>query len=1080
MKFTFADIIYSSLFHYRKQAFYQLIIVAILASVITGSLLTGYSVRESLRRSISTKLGKSDVIIISGLRYFNPSLAERYSRTSGLKSTSVTVGDGVCQNFSTGEKVLKAKFIGIGSDFFEFNGIGKQVIEEGTAAVNSSLAARLGLKKGDDIIITFSPVSDIPASSPFAASKGNTSHLVLKVSAIIPADSYGNFSLEVTQATPLNVFMNINDLFNDGEKVKANSVLLSNPEPLSDDKIAEHLRNSLVPDDIGLSARYIERSSESEVISSRVFLDKDIVDQISEAVPGAHPVITYLVNSISLKGRFTPYSFVAAISRNSFEEICSGNSIILNRWLADDIGASENDTVLLTWYNPGRISELEEKSEKFVVRSISEMSSIMSDSLLMPEFPGISGKESCSDWDAGVDIKMDRIRKEDEDYWNRFKGTPKAFISYQKGKEIWGSNFGPATAIRFDAPLTPEKILSGLDGTIDPLMSGFTIRNIREEMIKAAEESVDFSTLFLSLGFFIIAASVVLLVLAVKSWFDSRKKQLYSLFALGFRNSQIRQILVIETGIVALAGSIAGILSGLLLNFIMVSALNSVWRGAVQTDTITAFPGLMPVILGFSTTLFISLTVLFLFINRFLKRLTEPVTERSKTASPKLNLFLLFLSGFSAVIALTLFITGQSISTGLSFASGGLFFVFLILLWRQILFNAGISSRKFLSSSYYRYHPGRFIMPVLLIAAGLFAVVITGINRMHADEGSTDNKGGTGGYDLWAETTVPVNEELNSINGMKALGLEEFSGKFSVVQGKRTSGDDASCLNLNHVSSPPIIGINPTGFINNGSFSFASLLPGADREKPWEIITRREDCNVIFGFADQTVLDWGLKKKTGDTLVFRSESGGLLKLVIAGGLKASVFQGYIITDSKWISEFYPSVSGSSVFLIKCEDHIANSFNDAIRTRLEPYGVEILPAAERLKGFYEVTNTYLAVFTILGGFGIILGVAGLGFVLRFNYNLRKKEFALMLATGYTESAIRRIIYGEQIFTLFAGIATGLVSGIISTLPSITGGGGVEWISIAVIIAAMAVTGSISLSVAVRSLRDLSLTSALRRE
>jgi putative ABC transport system permease protein len=1081
MRFSLSHIVFGSLYHYRKQVFYQFLIIVILASVITGSLLTGYSVRESLRQSISVKLGKSDALISSGQRYFTPLLASRFSKASGLRCTAIAATEGICQNFLTGNKVLKAKITGIGSDFFEFQGYGKRIIEEGSAGINSVLAERLGLKKGDEIIITVSPLSDIPASSPFAPSKNNSGKLVLKISAIIPADSCGNFSLEVTQATPLNVFVNLNDIFRDGgEKIKSNYILINNPDFTNTGKIAENLKNSLRPDDIGLSVRHIEKSNESEIISSRVFIDKDISEQIANLLPEAHPVITYLVNSISLKGRSTPYSFVSAIDEKTLSGKVGYNSVILNRWLADDLDASLNDTVILTWFNPGRVSELEEKSEKFIVSGITEMLWSGSDSLLMPEFPGISGKESCSEWDAGVDIKMDRIRKKDEDYWNSYKGTPKAFISYEKGKDIWGSNFGPATSVRFAAPVKPDDIISGLTGKIDPLRSGFIIRNIREEMIKAADESVDFSTLFLSLGFFIIAASVVLLVLAVKSWFDSRKDQIYSLFALGFMNRQIRYILIYETGIVALLGSVAGVGFGLLVNYTMVSALNSVWRGAVQTDTISSFPGMMPVIMGFTITFFITLTVLYLMINKFLLRLTLSEPEKSISASSKVNMIFLILLGLSTIITMIVFMVGDKSSSALSLSSGGMLFVFLILLWRQILFSKGITAKNFISLSYYRFHQGRLLIPIILIAAGLYAVVITGINRMQANESSLLSKGGTGGYNLWVETTVPVKEDLNTTKGIKEYGLEKFEGKFSTVQGSRSSGDDASCLNLNHVSSPPLLGIDPAGFISNRSFSFASLLATADGKNPWEIITRKGDGNVIYGFADQTVLEWGLKKKTGDTLLFRSESGGLLKLVIAGGLKPSVFQGNIITDVRWISEYFPSVSGSSVFLIKCEEGIRNDISDIIRTSFEPFGVSLKPAEKKLEEFYEVTNTYLTVFTILGGFGIILGVAGLGFVLRFNYNLRRKEFALMLATGFTESGLRKIIALEQIFILIAGITTGLISGIISTLPSISAGAGIQWLSLVIIISATAVTGLISLTVSVRSLRNLSLTETLRRE
>ena len=103
----------------------------------------------------------------------------------------------------------------------------------------------------------------------------------------------------------------------------------------------------------------------------------------------------------------------------------------------------------VTWFSPDPLNRLKEERMDFIVSQVVKMDGIWSDSLLMPEFPGIAGSESCTDWDAGVSINMDLIRKKDEDYWNKYGGTPKAFINYEKGKELWGSNFGPATSIRF-------------------------------------------------------------------------------------------------------------------------------------------------------------------------------------------------------------------------------------------------------------------------------------------------------------------------------------------------------------------------------------------------------------------------------------------------------------------------------------------------------------------------------------------------------------------------------------------------------------------------------------------------------
>ncbi len=83
----------------------------------------------------------------------------------------------------------------------------------------------------------------------------------------------------------------------------------------------------------------------------------------------------------------------------------------------------------------------------------------------MPDFPGITAKESCSDWDAGIPIDMSLIRPKDEDYWYRYKGTPKAFINYEMGKELWGNNFGPATAIRFTPGIGVGSIEKRLNGS---------------------------------------------------------------------------------------------------------------------------------------------------------------------------------------------------------------------------------------------------------------------------------------------------------------------------------------------------------------------------------------------------------------------------------------------------------------------------------------------------------------------------------------------------------------------------------------------------------------------------------------
>ena len=79
------------------------------------------------------------------------------------------------------------------------------------------------------------------------------------------------------------------------------------------------------------------------------------------------------------------------------------------------------------------------------------------------------------------------------------------------------------------------RFLRSSQGNLDPAKNGFSITDLYNESLKAASESVDFSTLFLSLGFFLILASVVLLSFAVTTYLESKHNQIRTYFALGFR-----------------------------------------------------------------------------------------------------------------------------------------------------------------------------------------------------------------------------------------------------------------------------------------------------------------------------------------------------------------------------------------------------------------------------------------------------------------------------------------------------------------------------------------------------------------
>ena len=1084
MNLTFFKLIGRSLLYYRKDAAYQIIIVALLSAIITGSLFTGYSVRSSLKRTAMEKLGKTDIVISSGVRYFDASLAEKITGITGREAVPVLETDGYCQNFTAGTTALNIKILGITRDFFSFNSVDSVFLEPGTIAVNSRLAQHLGIKTGDEIILRFREVDPLPANAPFAPSKNDQGSKVLKVSRILAPHQSGNFSLGITQIIPMNVYINIQDMNAENNTIfKANRMLVKD---YSETAVSDALSRILSPSDIGLSVRKSEKTGEPELISDRIFIDSLIVSDIIRKIPSGSPLITYLANSFSVNDKSTPYSFVTALPESLYP-VPDDDSVIINRWLAEDLNAKTGDKLTMRWYDAGTGRLLEEKSKDFYINRIVDLAGIYSDASLMPDFPGISGSTTCSGWDAGVPILLDQIRDKDEEYWNRYRGTPKAFISYETGRKLWGNNFGTATAIRFPVSVQLPEIINSLTGALIPARTGFMISDVRKSAEKAADESTDFSTLFLGLSFFIIISCIVLFSMAVTVLFESRKKQITVFYNLGFRNKFIKKLLFREVTTLSVIGAVPGVFLGYLVNLLIIKALNSVWTGAVQTDTLSAGFNILPLIYGFLISLLISSVLIYIKTRAFLKSLARPETGELITHSSKNNLIFLIIS---VVAALSLFISAQlseDYVTPLFFVIGSLLLIAMVLLLRYYYIrktrsgNTAASLIKNFSRKFYFFHPAHAVTPAIFIAAGIFAIIITGANRQVISNKMLLPSGGTGGYLLWAESAVPVKEDLNLPSDRLEFGLDEKDLEDLVfIQSARLSGDDASCLNLNHVSSPPIIAVDPSAFITKGSFSFATKIRNPKEINPWALLDVSPGPDIIYGIADQTVLQWGLRIKTGDTLIYRAENGQPLNIVICAGLKSSVFQGYLLVSSKYFTQFFPSVSGNSVFLVDGKPELSEYYRNTLNERLSGYGFSAQGAGEKLSSFFRVTNTYINVFAVLGAMGMILGAAGLGFVLMRNYNLRRREFALMASTGFTQSRIRNLILKDQAVILFWGVLTGTISGLTATLPSLKSGNEMPWNVILIMIISVMAIGLFSLRLSIRSIKSSSLINQLRKE
>jgi len=177
-----------------------------------------------------------------------------------------------------------------------------------------------------------------------------------------------------------------------------------------------------------------------------------------------------------------------------------------------------------------------------------------------------------------------------------------------------------------------------------------------------------------------------------------------------------------------------------------------------------------------------------------------------------------------------------------------------------------------------------------------------------------------------------------------------------------------------------------------------------------------------------------MQKKIGDTLLYTDESGKQLKIKLMGGLGNSVFQGNILISAELFRQYFPSVGGSKTMLVSGDFIHQTEISQRLEYLFQDYGLVVTPASEKLAQFNSVENTYLTVFMMLGGLGIIIGTIGLGIVLLRNLTERKREIALYQAIGFKRNYIFKLIFTENLFILFAGIGIGTLSAFAGILPS----------------------------------------------
>jgi putative ABC transport system permease protein len=808
--------------------------------------------------------------------------------------------------------------------------------------------------------------------------------------------------------------------------------------------------------------------------SNQVFIEPLVVGAAQKAAIHlgwqAAPTLAYMVDTLSDGENQAAYLIVAALDPQLPEPLgpiqpwnappLKEGEILLAQWSGCPVHPAPGQLLTLSYDVPDSTGKLERHSQKMQFAGWVALQGAADDPDLTPRFEGITDRLSIRDWADNLPFAIDkrRLKLADNEFWDRYRATPKAYVTLATGQRLWGSRFGDVTSIRLapnPADSSPAKFEQQLLVNLNPAEGGFVFDNIWEQAVAAGEGSSDFGMLFLGFSCFLIIAALMLVGLMFRLSLDQRAREMGLLLAIGWRQATVRLLALAEGTILATAGAAIGVVAAVWYAGLLLDYLSVLWPGGLDRSFLQLHATFQSLAIGFVASLAISVLTIW-WTTRMLAKvpprsLLAGETVTLPTGGPKrplLSMCTCLVAAFAAVLCVVVgaIVHDHEAQAGSFFASG--MFVLTALLsalwwWMRRAGHGG--SMPNLGRLGFRNagrHPLRSLLAVGLLSAATFVVVA--VQVFHRDAGGEflAQYGGSGGYAWVGESTVPVFQDLNTPAGRAALGLPaDLDARF--VDLRLQAGDDASCLNLYQPRQPRILGM-PKVLIDRGGFHFAEREPKAangDDDNPWQLLREDRADGAIPAIGEANTVKWMLHSGLGQEITIRDGRGQQVRLRIVALLQDSVFQGELLIAEGNFLKLFPRQEGFQFFLI---DAAAGTAGQRVRRTLETaladYGFSVTPAQERLQSYLDVENTYLATFQALGGLGLLLGTLGLAVVLVRSVWERRGELALLRALGFRRSALGWLVLAENVWLLALGLIFGSAAALIAIAPFVMVQGG----------------------------------------
>jgi len=1103
----------SSLWHYRRVHLAVLAGVVVATAVVTGALLVGDSVRGSLRDLTLERLGEIDSVLVAE-QPFREALADQFAALTEVAPLLRVPGSLTAKSEDRSRHATGLSVLGCTPEFWQFDRSPPPTPLAGNqVAIAESLARELGITVGSEVLLRVPRVSSLPADSTLGEKSETTTSRRMNVAAVLPDRGLAGFSLRPSQQPPRNIFVPLGTLQNLLDlPARVNALALG---PAADGTLKNSLRPTL--DDFNIRIEQAD-SGITSITAKRLVLPAAIVDDVRSALPQAkiQPVITYLANTIKAGNRQIPYSTICGarslpqlgpLVDTAGEPIrLADDECALNDWAAQDLGAKIGDLITISYYQPetthGQLQTAPPLELR--LRAIAPLfgedgePTASNDPRLAPRLPGVTDKRSIRNWELPFEL-VEPIRTADEEYWDEYTTTPKAYVSYRLAARLWKTRWGTDSVLRIPAAenVSPAKLRKCV--APNPSENGMVLVQVKVQGLAASRGTTAFEALFLGFSFFLMASAVMLIALLFRLGAEGRAAEVGLLSAVGISPANVRRLWLGEAVVVALLGALTGCAAGIGYARLMIHGLTTWWVAATVTPFLELHVSMTSLILGFIVGASVALLTIAWSLRKLLQLSAQQLLagncsaqseiEGGKTARSWLPIAL-----FAAAFALAWAALRQQgeAQAGAFFGSGALVLSALLIqltgrLRRSTAPPATLSllglSLLGLSTRNARRHPGRTILSVALTAVASFLIVALSAFRLAPSEE------GTGGFDVIATSDQSIHFDLNTAYGRESLGFgqrdELALANIEIHSFRVRAGEDASCLNLYQTLQPRVLGV-PQSFYDHNQFAWEAV---ADKNirNPWQLLDSTNDGTNDLDDIVPVVLDKNTSTYSlhlggvGAQLTIRDAAGRPVTLRVAGLLAGSVLQGNLLMSDANFLKLFPDTGGHQLFLMhsKGKQYMTGPLTVLLETQLEDYGFDANDAAEKLANFLAVQNTYLSTFQSLGALGLLLGTLGLAVAQLRSVIERRGELALLRSTGFRRSRLATLVLSENGVLLLTGLGIGSAAALVAVLPHwLLNGATVPWQTLALLLATITAAGLAAGGLAVSAALEAPLLSALR--